>query len=480
MSENHPPMDAQGSPRAARPAQTVRRTLRCGWRRWAVLGLVVGVAGWLVYLGVRRPVPRVVNRPLPQGVYLWQRQWTAPVRAAVRGAAGQDSAFNELLVFGAEIVAADPPTPTASVNAVSGLDWSLLAGTARPVGIVVRVRGTPGAVGPRGKVFGALRETLANLCAQAKRAGVRLEEVQVDFDCPTSHLDGFAEVLKALRRDLPGERWTFTALPAWLRVPAFAALAGAADGYVLQVHSFAAVGADDLPPATLCDPGQARQAVEKAARLGIPFRVALPTYSYRLVLDARGRLLAAAAEGAPLEQAQPPPGGSIRRLEADPVALAALVAGWKTERPAALQGVVWYRLPVPGSDRLNWPPVTLAAVMAGRAPKARLTVELAPSNENALWELRLHNAGEADAFLPPTAQVRCPVPPLAVEGLGAYEVAGDQPTTDGARLILWRRRDDADTERHLPPGATLVCGWLRLPPETRGEPTAVLPSAGGP
>ncbi len=384
-------------------------------------------------------------------------------------------------------MATDSGTPEVSVNPVAELDWSLLASTRRPVGVVVRVRGVRGAVEPKGKVFEALQGTLGSLRSQATRAGIKLEEVQVDFDCPTSRLRGFADLLTALRRILPGERWTFTALPAWLRSRDFSVLARAADGYVLQVHSFETGGAAERrPPTTLCDPVRARQAVERAARLGMPFRVALPTYSYRLVLDAQGGLIAAAAEGAPLEQAQPPPGGGVRRLEAEPKALAALITGWKAERPASLQGVVWYRLPVPDSDRLNWPPPTLAAVMAGREPQVRLTFALAPSQETAdpgagessLRELRLHNTGEAAVPVPGAVRVRCPTPPLAVEGVGAYEIAANQPAADGARTILWQRRAGS-AERRLAPGATLVCGWLRLPQKTDGEPSVVLPSGVG-
>lgn len=111
-----------------------------------------------------------------------------------------------MLVFGAEIEGTESQTQNAKVTLVTGLDWSLLAGMQSPVGIVVRVRGIRGPVGPHGKMFEVLRETLRNLCAQAKRSGINLEEVQVDFDCPTSRLRGFAEVLATLRRELPGER----------------------------------------------------------------------------------------------------------------------------------------------------------------------------------------------------------------------------------------------------------------------------------
>ena len=251
---------------------------------------------------------------------------------------------------------------------------------------------------------------------------------------------------------------------------------------MLQVHSFVALGADRHPPTTLCNPDQARQAVEEAAKLGVPYRVALPTYSYRLVLDGRGDLLAATAEGAPLEQVLPPSGGRVVRLEADPKTLAGLVAEWRSSRPAMLTGIIWYRLPVPGSDRLNWSPATLSTVMAGREPHPRLVRELRVSEETAdsgemkprLRELWLRNEGDADTPLPVTVFVRCPSAPDAVEGIGSYQAVEIQPAANGGWLISWQRRDD-HADRRIAPGATLNCGWMRLDGKAHDEPTFVLP-----
>ncbi len=448
---------------------------------------VVCLAGG-VWWGVRLiwpVVPVVVNAPLPQAVYLWQRQWTGPVRSAVE-AAGTDGAFSELLIFGAEIVVSGPGGREVGVTLADGVDWRLLARGGRAVGIVVRVRGVRGEVSTRKEPFDTLWRTFEGLLAHARAAGVRVAELQVDFDCPTARLGGFVEVMGGLRRGWPRERLTFTALPAWLRSPAFPALARKADGYVLQVHSFEMSGPGHRPPATLCDPESARQAVRRAARLGFPFRVALPTYSYRLVLGADDGLIAAAAEGAPLEAARPPAGGSARLLEADPAGLAGLIAGWTARRPAALTGVVWYRLPVPGSDRLNWPSTTLAAVMAGRVPRARVICEFPPGSAApggggaALREVRLHNAGDAPAAFPVSVRVRCPVEPAAVEGIGAYEVAVSRAAGGGGWEIVLRGRGD-HADRRLGPGATAACGWVRLPEGSdadslTGEPEVSLPS----
>ena len=62
-------------------------------------------------------------------------------------------------------------------------------------------------------------------------------------------------------------------------------------------------------------------------------------------------------------------------VAADPDALARLVRGWMVDRPAALTGIIWYRLPVAGDTR-NWSWPTLARVSAGEAPRTRAAVDV--------------------------------------------------------------------------------------------------------
>ena len=64
-----------------------------------------------------------------------------------------------------------------------------------------------------------------------------MAELQIDFDAAESKLAGYREWLVALRSRVGTTRLVFTALPAWLRHEEFRALAQAADGFVLQVHS---------------------------------------------------------------------------------------------------------------------------------------------------------------------------------------------------------------------------------------------------
>lgn len=429
-------------------------------RMWAalwigfVIGGALGVLGWSLF--GPRAVP-ATSGTFPQQAYLWQRQWTENVRAAVAWAGAEHTPFDELCVAYAEI--GSGAAGASVVLRTANLDWAALSRCRTAVGVAVRVREFPGEVSAAKEPFPTLCNVIRELCGQAGAAGVPLAEIQVDFDCPTSRLRGFADWLRVLRQTFPAQTFRFTALPAWLRSRDFLPLAEVTGGYILQLHWLDKPGADGRPPATLCDPARARAAVDRAARLGVPFRVALPTYGYRLVLNGSGGLLAAAGEGAALETARPPPGGSSRALQADPAALADLVHGWQVRRPAAMKGVIWYRLPVDG-ERLNWTARTLLAVMAGRTPQPRLALRFARGPGTEPYELRLCNEGEADASLPPSITVRCPSAPQSADGAGGFDL---QPGDDSPReLVFTRRAEHRADARSLPAGSNLLFGWVRL------------------
>jgi len=86
-----------------------------------------------------------------------------------------------------------------------------------------------------------------------------------------------------------GGNLTMTVLPSWLSRPEFRPLAAEVPGYVMQVHS---LHLPDQPGqwAGLCDPVEILTAVDTAEALGIPFRLALPTYSCLVVFDDAGKV----------------------------------------------------------------------------------------------------------------------------------------------------------------------------------------------
>ncbi len=400
-------------------------------RRRLLLGAGALGLGWL---GCQR-LPWMASGSLPQQAYVWQRVWNDPVREAVLGASLDVSG---LVVLGAEVQWTREEFEKYPV----GFDGTALRQAGVPVGLAIRVHEAKAGLGA--EQARAVAAQIEEALERAARASLPVNEVQVDLDCPASRLDGYRRWLPSLRGATGGARLTFTALPSWLKRPAFWGLLSAADGYVLQVHGVERASAG----ARLFDREQARRAVDLAGALGAPFRLALPTYGYRLALGADRKLAGIAAEGAPPW----PEEVEVRRVAAPAPEVAALVRSLQDGRPGALRGLLWYRLPVRGAE-LNWTMTTLRSVQRGVAPRARLRGEVVPLDEGG-WSVALRNEGDDDAFLTGTVEVRweagrC----VASDGVGGVEVA---PDGGDRRRFLVRR------ELRVPPGLRREIGWIRI------------------
>ena len=277
--------------------------------------------------------------------YLWQRSWTPDVaRAAEQCGPPLQIFFAELSAAGTERVALPPDIRK------------------RPdVTAVFRLR-----------VDALNRNGFERLAAEIARC--RCAKIQIDADVPERRLAEYAGYLAELKDHLPPHvtEFSVTALPCHLGRAEFAAVAVQADYYVLQLHGLDVPARIDEPYA-LIDGATARTAIRRARQLGKPFRVALPSYAYRLEFDEAGRFKALAAEGAP-----PRNGSRQYRLAApDPALLAALIR----ENPDI--GRIWFRLPVEG-DKLCYDRASLEAFERGELPSPRLEIELRRVAPNAL------------------------------------------------------------------------------------------------
>jgi len=395
-------------------------------------------------------IPQRQCGPLAHEAYVWQRDWTGAVSAAAI-AAGREGRFARLVVLTAE--AAFPRGASRPQVVRVRPDYAALRRCGAPVGLAIRVGPYAGTFAPDAPATEALADLTDSVVRGAAREGLGASEVQIDFDCAESRLDGYALWLRAVRRRIAPTPLTFTALPCWLDRPAFARLAASADGFVLQVHSLHRPRAGR---AVLCDPHEARRAVERAAAFARPFRVALPTYGYLVAFDRAGRLLGLSAEGpAP----RWPVEARVELAEADAGEMAAMVRCWTADRPAHMRGIIWYRLPVEG-DRLNWPAATLSAVTAGSAPRAALAAR-ARRAAPGLVEIVLANVGQADA----RGQVRVSVAwggeaVLAADALGGFRLAGG----DAGTLRLAGRVGPGAWP--LPPGRQCPVAWIRFARDT--------------
>lgn len=384
--------------------------------------------------------------PLAQDVYVWQRDWKPAVSEAV---AARGAAFRRGVVLGAEIGWRGGPQVVEVPFRADPLR-SFPAG----VGLALRVGSYSGPFRADDAAMAVVRGAATGLVARARAAGLEPVELQVDFDAAESRLDGYRVWAGELKRAVAPVPLTLTALPAWLDRRGFGELVRAVDGYVLQVHSLARPKSA-VEPFALCDPVAARRAVERAGRLGVPFRVALPTYGYLLAFGTNGAFLGASAEGPSPAR---PEGTRYRELAADPRALAHLVADWTRDRPAAMSGLIWYRMPVPG-DRWNWRWPTLASVMAGRAPEARLVVSERrdAAAGPGLHEIVLRNDGTADHHGP----VRVGAGWSGTAAVGMDGVRGFRVEAAGPEEILFTQ-----PICRLPAGESAIIGWVRLEAET--------------
>lgn len=409
---------------------------------------------------------------LKHEVYIFQRAWTEPVRQAV---SGRGAEFAGLHVLAGEIEwlprggesSRDASGARESVRhrlVLPAYDAAAMQSAGRPVTLVLRVGPIRGRLVERAGVGGrhldAVLTAAERVRDEAAAAGLAPAAVQLDFDAAESQLGAYAVWVRAVRDRLAPTPVTVTALPAWLDRAAFAEVAAASAGFVLQVHS---LERPTSPTAamTLCDPAAARAAADRAARLGVPFQLALPTYGYVVVFDSAGRLTGLGADGAMVDAKSLPAGSMLRPLMADHGQLAALVADLKSRPPAHMTGVVWYRLPVDG-ERLNWPMQTLLAVMGGTAPAPRLEARAEESPEEpGLVVLQLANTGDAPAGLNRAIRVTLGTGPdaapiRAFDGAGGFALRRDGPRV---MRLLPSTTEVAPT---LAPGKVLVVGWVRL------------------
>lgn len=395
-------------------------------------------------LGICLAPGNASQAPLSHSAYVWQRVWTDEVRESV---AQHGTNFTGFIVLGADISWKDKQ-PVVTRVAVS---YDSLTQARCRVGMAIRIGPFAGPFTTNDAVVRMLAGLAESLVTEARTNSVTLSEVQLDFDCAESKLEGYRIWLETIQHRITPMPVTITALPSWLGTSGFKCLAAVATNYVLQVHSLERPG-NITNAYTLCDTNAARRAVKFAGELGIPFRVALPTYGYLLAFKPDGAFLGLSAEGSMQSW---PRGTQVREVRSSPAAMAALMKSWNADRPAALREVIWYRLPV-AADNLNWRWPTLSDIV--HSQPLRRSVRAEPHRAEAgLTEIKLVNDGSLDVSSRLEVRVRW-------EGEGIRVVAGD-----GLRgFTLSESGNNAaqfhvEAENlHLRAGETNVIGWLRF------------------
>ncbi|MBV8378344.1 MAG: DUF3142 domain-containing protein [Verrucomicrobia bacterium] len=382
--------------------------------------------------------PQSSDKPLFQRGYLWQRDWTPAVAAAVTDA---DRQMDGVVALGTEIQwNSVKPYPVRA-----NLSWETLKRLKKAVALALRIDPYSGPFAEHDLAASTIVNEATRLIQEAQAHQLELSELQLDFDCPQKKLEGYKIWVHLVRAAIRPLKLVLTTLPTWLDEPDFPDLIGQSDEYVLQVHSIPT--GHQTGREVLCDPARARTWVIKAGRLGRPFEVALPTYRCTAGYDPFGKLLGVAMDGvAPLF----PPGTRLLEFDSDADALARLVNDWRAARPEQLKGLIWYRLPV-STDRQNWCWPTMIAVTEGRIPVHRL--EVSRQGDNPV-DLSMANNGEADVPVNCTVTVTWKKGILiASDALPGWKLRA----APGRVFFSW----NSSHGLRLPPGSKIDIGWLR-------------------
>ncbi|WP_455921733.1 DUF3142 domain-containing protein [Pseudomonas putida] len=361
---------------------------------------------------------------LPNDAYIWQRQWTPALVAAVQSNADIISHWR---VLAAQADANGQWQTTAP-------DWAALMASGKPIIAVIRIDGQLAKFDEK-----VLLQQVESTLQAWRASGVPLAGIEIDHDCATARLPAYAHWLASLRATLRGnEHLSITALPTWLNSNALDAVLAQVDEAVLQVHAV------QNPRVGLFDSQAARTWLDTfAAHMHKPWRVALPAYGSRVAWGRDGRVISIESERAMLVT-----GMESHELMADPQNLQDFTRQLAADPPQGLAGIVWFRLPTE-QDARAWSPATWRAVLTHAPIDPVISAQLRSTDDPQLFDLVLANTGVGDGTPPVTIKVsgRC----AAADAINGYFM---ERKADG---LLFQAREPG----LLRPGRQRPIGWLR-------------------
>lgn len=387
--------------------------------------------------------------PKPDGLkyeaYIWQRIWSSAVEEAMEKSRVELEGY---VVLAGEISwTANGPT-----FAKAQIDYAALKRSGVHVGLALRIGPYRSAFRTDDAAANFIREKVRSTLRNARSAGVAVEELQIDFDCAQTKLSGYQTWLCLIQKTAAPIPVSITVLPSWLDEPGFRDLARQSGSFVLQVHSVQMpLKKGELP--RIFDEKSAIDWTLRAGKLHLPFRVALPTYTHRIVSNSDGKILRITSED---DGVLLPDGATSQLVCSDPREIASFLAHVEKIRPPELRGFIWYRLPL-ATDRRNWRWETLQAVIEKKPLEFQSYVT---ATGDSPTDVTLENRGNIDAPIPKAIEFQW----SQSRFIAADALPGWTFERTGTRLIF---RPNADLqEGTLPPGKKLAIGWARLdPPE---------------
>ena len=188
--------------------------------------------------------------------------------------------------------------------------------------------------------------------------GFKIEEIQFDFDSPTSKLKNYAALLQNLKKQFD-EKFSITALPSWLKHQSFKSVIASCDNYVLQLHSLTLPNnIHSISP--LFNSKKAENWIKEAAKLQKDFSISLPTYGYFLGFDENGNYLGVSSEQGPKNWPQ------TKILLTDTESVNNFIKKISLKHPKHLKSVFWFRLHN-DADTLNWNSDAIRSIVLGNS-----------------------------------------------------------------------------------------------------------------
>ena len=391
--------------------------------------------------------------PIPNSVYVWQRNWNGAVAEALGKASQEMSCFGVL-----SMEVSFKQNQIDNIVSVP-VNYEALKSTQKPVALAFRIGSFPGDFRKDSETTSFLGDIACSLIEEAIENSVEPAELHIDFDCAESKLDSYRELVRVLKEKVQNLSEALdqnqpvpviiTALPCWLKHRQFKSLVQEADGFILQVHSLERPKNSDTK-IVLCDAASSIKWVKKAARLGVPFRVALPTYGCIVGFDSKGQYLGITTEGPSRNW---PQGTSLRMVSSDARAISELVRKWQKARPNNMLGIIWYRLPIE-TDQFNWNWDTLQMVMNGREPAGDVKVEIDYS-QAGFAKILLVNTGQLDYLPNNNVRIRCEYTNIvAADGMNGFVFDG------GNQSEINFKFNNQNSLIRIKPGESLLIGWL--------------------
>ena len=251
--------------------------------------------------------------------------------------------------------------------------------------------------------------------------------------------------MKKVKQLLPSDiSLSITVLPCHLRNSEFTNLAKMVDYYVVQVHGIEAPKHID-DDCRLMRITTALSAIKRAEEIGTEFKVALPTYGYRLFFQQKsGKFIRLSAENSVIL-----PAGTHEKVVCADLEELTEVIQRLDKAGENYAGIIWFRLPVAG-DRLCLSRQAVAQLSQEIVPDATIKVVTEVTEDGAL-----------QVYLENSANMTCRKVTLTLHSKGShgdYGLGRGFKTSEGAMPGILPKKIFGTPPA---PGQRCNVGWFR-------------------